>query len=173
MLTILSFRTFYRRRQDVIEALISILWGYTSRDCVDVLDWFSLSATADHLRKDLVNEKMELRTPALLRKILLTLLAGTAFLGVGIIFAYLTRGYDLIILSLMILFFCLFRAFYLWRICCRGTYATLTGICEEITPHPLEQYIRVQVIMDNEAVREIILDRSTKVLPGRKYHFYF
>lgn len=111
--------------------------------------------------------------PALLRKILLTLLAGTAFLGVGIIFAYLTRDYDLIILSLMILFFFLFRAFYLWRMCCRGTYATLTGICDEITPHPLEQYMRVQVIMDNEAVREIILDRSTKVLPGRKYHFYF
>lgn len=111
--------------------------------------------------------------PALLRKILLTLLAGTAFLGAGVIFAYLTRDYDLIILSLMILGFCLFRALYLWRMCCRGAYATITGICDEITPHPLEQYMKVQVIMDNEAVREIILDRSAKVLPGRKYHFYF
>lgn len=34
----ISFRTFYRRRQDAIEALSSILWGYTSRDCIDVLD---------------------------------------------------------------------------------------------------------------------------------------
>ena len=33
--------------------------------------------------------------------------------------------------------------------------------------------MKVQVIMDNEAVREIILDRSIKILPGRKYHFYF
>ena len=111
--------------------------------------------------------------PALLRKILLTLLAGTVFLGAGVIFAYLTRDYDLIILSLAILGFCLFRALYLWRMCCRGSYATITGICDEIEPHPLEQYMKVQVIMDNEAVREIILDRSTKVLPGRKYHFYF
>ena len=36
----ISFRTFYRRRQDAIEALSSILWGYTSRDCIDVLDQF-------------------------------------------------------------------------------------------------------------------------------------
>ena len=43
--------------------------------------------------------------PALLRKILLTLLAGTAFLGAGVIIAYLTRDYDLIILSLTILGF--------------------------------------------------------------------
>ncbi len=111
--------------------------------------------------------------PALLRKIILTLLAGTAFLGAGVIIAYLTRDYDLIILSLTILGFCLLRALYLWRMCSRGSYATITGICDEIAPHPLEQYMKVQVIMDNEAVREIILDRSTKVLPGRKYHFYF
>ena len=111
--------------------------------------------------------------PALLRKILMTLLAGTAFLGAGVIFAYLTRDYDLIILSLTILGFCLFRTLYLWRMCSRGAYVTITGICDEIAPHPLEQYMKVQVIMDNEAVREIILDRSTKVLPGRKYHFYF
>lgn len=111
--------------------------------------------------------------PALLRKILLTLLAGAVFLGAGVIFAYLTRDYDFIILSLLILGFCLFRALYLWRMCCRGSYTTITGICDEITPHPLEQYMKVKVIMDNEAIRELILDRSTKVFPGRKYHFYF
>lgn len=111
--------------------------------------------------------------PALLRKILLTLLAGAIFFGAGVIFAYLTHDYDLIILSLLILGFCLFRALYLWRMCCHGSYATITGICDEITPHPLEQYMKVQVIMDNEAIRELILDRSIKVFPGRKYHFYF
>ena len=45
--------------------------------------------------------------PALLRKILLTILAGVAFLGAGIIFAYLTKDYDLILLSLLIFGFCL------------------------------------------------------------------
>ena len=36
----ISFRTFYRRRQDAIEALSSILWGYTSKECMSVLDQF-------------------------------------------------------------------------------------------------------------------------------------
>ena len=111
--------------------------------------------------------------PALLRKILLTILAGVAFLGAGIIFAYLTKDYDLILLSLLIFGFCLFRAFVLWRMCWKGTYATVSGICDEITPHPMDQYMKVQVILPNNTVREIILDRKTKILPGREYSFYF
>lgn len=111
--------------------------------------------------------------PALLRKVLLTLLAGLIFLGAGIIFAYLTHDYDLILLSILILGFCIFRAFCLWRMCWNGTYETVTGICDEITPHSMEQYMKVQVILPNNTVQEIILDRKIKVLPGREYHFYF
>lgn len=36
----LSFRTYYRRRQEAIEALSSILWGYTSKDSMEILDQF-------------------------------------------------------------------------------------------------------------------------------------
>lgn len=36
----ISYRTYYRRRQDAIEALSSILWGYTSRDCMAILEQF-------------------------------------------------------------------------------------------------------------------------------------
>lgn len=36
----ISFRTYYRRRQEAIDALSSILWGYTSKDCLDVLEQF-------------------------------------------------------------------------------------------------------------------------------------
>lgn len=34
----ISYRTYFRKRQDAIDALSSILWGYTSKDCLDVLD---------------------------------------------------------------------------------------------------------------------------------------
>lgn len=34
----ISHRTYYRRRREAIEALSSILWGYTSRECIDVLE---------------------------------------------------------------------------------------------------------------------------------------
>lgn len=34
----ISFRTYYRRRQDAIEALSSILWGYTSKDSMEILE---------------------------------------------------------------------------------------------------------------------------------------
>lgn len=33
----ISYRTFYRRRQAAIEALSSILWGYTSRDSGSII----------------------------------------------------------------------------------------------------------------------------------------
>lgn len=36
----ISFRTYYRRRQEAIEALSSILWGYTSKDSMEMLERF-------------------------------------------------------------------------------------------------------------------------------------
>ncbi|HWT76408.1 MAG TPA: hypothetical protein VN258_17050 [Mobilitalea sp.] len=36
----ISFRTYYRKRQEAIEALSSVLWGYTSQDCLEILDRF-------------------------------------------------------------------------------------------------------------------------------------
>lgn len=36
----ISFRTYYRRRQEAIDALGGVLWGYTSRDCMEVLEQF-------------------------------------------------------------------------------------------------------------------------------------
>lgn len=34
----ISFRTYYRRRQEAIDALSSILWGYTSKDSMELLE---------------------------------------------------------------------------------------------------------------------------------------
>ena len=34
----ISYRTFYRRRQDAIEALSSILWGYSAKESLDILN---------------------------------------------------------------------------------------------------------------------------------------
>lgn len=36
----ISFRTYYRRRREAIDALSSILWGYTSKDSIDILEQF-------------------------------------------------------------------------------------------------------------------------------------
>jgi len=34
----ISFRTYYRRRKDAVEALSSILWGYTAQDSLKILE---------------------------------------------------------------------------------------------------------------------------------------
>ena len=39
-ITDISYRTYYRRRKDAIEALSSILWGYTSKDASALLESF-------------------------------------------------------------------------------------------------------------------------------------
>ena len=36
----ISYSTYFRRRQDAIEALSSILWGYTSKESIEVLEHF-------------------------------------------------------------------------------------------------------------------------------------
>ena len=36
----ISFRTYYRRRKEAIEALSSVLWGYTAQDSLQVLEQF-------------------------------------------------------------------------------------------------------------------------------------
>lgn len=36
----ISYRTYYRKRPRAIEALSTILWGYTSKGCMEVLDKF-------------------------------------------------------------------------------------------------------------------------------------
>ena len=36
----ISTPTYYRKRQDAIDALSSVLWGYTSKDCLEILGNF-------------------------------------------------------------------------------------------------------------------------------------
>ena len=37
----ISFRTYYRRRREAIDALSSVLWGYTAKDSMAILEQFS------------------------------------------------------------------------------------------------------------------------------------
>ena len=36
----ISYRTYYRRRKEAVEALSSVLWGYTSKDSINILEQF-------------------------------------------------------------------------------------------------------------------------------------
>ena len=36
----ISKRTYYRKRPEAVQALSSILWGYTSKDCLEMLNKF-------------------------------------------------------------------------------------------------------------------------------------
>ena len=36
----ISYSTYYRKRQEAIEALSSVLWGYTAKDSADILKNF-------------------------------------------------------------------------------------------------------------------------------------
>lgn len=38
----MSIRTYYSRREEAIQILSSILWGYTSKECQGILDQFDL-----------------------------------------------------------------------------------------------------------------------------------
>lgn len=39
----ISFRTYYRRQREAVEALSSVLWGYTSKESADIMEKIFLS----------------------------------------------------------------------------------------------------------------------------------
>lgn len=39
-ITNISYRTYYRKRPQAIEALSGVLWGYSSKDCLNILEKF-------------------------------------------------------------------------------------------------------------------------------------
>lgn len=39
-ITNISYRTYYRKRPKAIEALSTVLWGYTSKNCLRILNKF-------------------------------------------------------------------------------------------------------------------------------------
>ena len=39
-LKFISYRTYYRFREEAVESLSSVLWGYTSKDCAELLEQF-------------------------------------------------------------------------------------------------------------------------------------
>ena len=43
----ISYATYFRRRRDAIEALGDILWGYTSKDSIDILEQFFPDSSTD------------------------------------------------------------------------------------------------------------------------------
>ena len=44
----ISYATYFRRRQEAVEALSSVLWGYTTRECQDVLSAFFPDEPSPH-----------------------------------------------------------------------------------------------------------------------------
>ena len=52
----ISFRTYYRRRREAIDALSSVLWGYTAKDSMAILEQFFPNQThGKKLAQDLDN----------------------------------------------------------------------------------------------------------------------
>lgn len=47
----ISFRTYYRKRKNAVEALSSVLWGYTSQDSLDILRQFFPPDQSSHRSK--------------------------------------------------------------------------------------------------------------------------
>lgn len=48
----ISFRTYYRKRKSAVEALSSVLWGYTSQDSLNILQQFFPNDKSSEVRKD-------------------------------------------------------------------------------------------------------------------------
>lgn len=118
-------------------------------------------------------EKWNHSPPLLRRRVILTLLLGTACISIAVVMFFLSGDRILLTLSSLIFACCLFRSFMLLRITLRGEYDTITGTCTNIQAESFHKCRRIYLLDDTGNETTLILGKQSKIKPGTSYRFYF
>jgi hypothetical protein len=100
-------------------------------------------------------------------------LLGAGFLIVGATCSLLSGDKAIAVLSLLIFFGCLIRAYTLYRLVRDKSYETIEGVCAGIHAKPLSKYRTVGILDANGLESSIKLRKSERLHIGARYRFYF
>ena len=107
------------------------------------------------------------------RKILLTSLVGTSCLLVGIAFTIFAKDTMMLLLSIAVCTFSLYKAFAMFRTAAKKDYEVVEGICTAIVPKLLNKFRKVKITDDDGNETTLLLAKQSKITIGERYKFYF
>lgn len=118
-------------------------------------------------------DKLKSAPLPLKRKLLLTVLVGTAFFFVGLAAILFSRDTATVLLSGILAAGSICKAVALYRLIAAARYTVMDGVCTAIMQTPLRKYRNVRIVDDQDHEITLVLPKQDKVEIGRRYRFYF
>lgn len=118
-------------------------------------------------------DKLRTAPLPLKRKLLLTALAGAAFLFAGLIAAFFFRDTILFLLSGILAAGLACKAVALYRLIAAARYTVMDGVCTAIMQTPLRKFRNVRIVDSQEHEMTLVLPKQDRLEIGHQYRFYF
>ena len=107
------------------------------------------------------------------RKTLLTAIVGIGILIVGSAFTVFAKDTMMLILTLAICGFSLYKAFAFYRIASKKEYEVVEGTCTESVPKLIGKFRKIKLTDDEGNDIKLMISKQSKVKIGKRYRFYF
>ncbi len=111
--------------------------------------------------------------PVLYKKIWLTGLIGAGCMLFGTVYFFKIGDRILLILSLLVFFFCIGKAVFLFQIVKKQRYEAMEGTCIGITQRTFEKTQTIRLMDDNGIESTLRLPKGCKIKIGGQYRLYF
>lgn len=118
-------------------------------------------------------DKLKSAPLPLKRKLLLTVLVGTAFFFVGLAAIFFSRDTITVLLSVILVIGLAYQAVTQYHLIVTAHYTTVDGRCIAIMQTPLRKYRNVRIVDDQDHEITLVLPKQDKVEIGHQYRFYF
>lgn len=119
-----------------------------------------------------MNKWTEFPAP-LKKKTVLTGLIGIGCLLVGIAFYIFGKDLIMLLLSIGIFLFSIYKAITLYLIASKGAYEKVEGVCTSIAPKLFGRYRKIKIVDEEKNERSLMIAKSSKIKVGDDYRFYF
>ena len=107
------------------------------------------------------------------RKMLLTALVGMGCLLVGVAFTIFAKDTMMLLLSVAVCAFSVFKAFSMYRVASKKDYEIVEGTCSAIVPKLITKFKKIKITDDDGNETTLLLAKQSKVTIGERYRFYF
>lgn len=107
------------------------------------------------------------------RKMLLTSIIGIGCLLVGIAFTIFAKDTMMLLLSVAVCGFSLFKTFSMYRVASKKDYEVVEGTCSAIVPKLFPKFRKIKITDDEGNETTLLLSKQSKVSIGERYRFYF
>ena len=107
------------------------------------------------------------------RKMFLTALVGIGCLLVGVAFTIFAKDMMMLLLSVAVCAFSLFKAFSMYRVASKKDYEVVEGTCSAIVPKLITKFKKIKITDDEGNETTLLLIKQSKITVGERYRFYF